>query len=293
MKSLAQFIVKSPGQSALVAGLATASLLLSWVGAAALALYALRFGLAAATPVFIVALLPAGFWALAGDIGPLLTLCGALGLALLLRLRSSWADLLSVLPFAMAALCLLVLVVAPDYVQGLQAMASAFVEQFQQQLVESGSTDTELLTRLQNMPTPGASQLMGMMALMQSTTVLVSLLLARWWQAMLFNPGGFRQEFHSLRLGRIQVLVLVACFVGLVGNEAHAFWAWVFVVPIIVAGIALVHGLVGIAGAASRWLIMFYAALLLFRPAFGLLVALAVMDCALDFRRRLQQSRAG
>ena len=36
-------------------------------------------------------------------------------------------------------------------------------------------------------------------------SLITTLLLARWWQSALYNPGGFRKEFYSLRLPRILV----------------------------------------------------------------------------------------
>ncbi len=36
-------------------------------------------------------------------------------------------------------------------------------------------------------------------------SLIVTLLIARWWQSALFNPGGFREEFHALRLPRTLV----------------------------------------------------------------------------------------
>ena len=36
-------------------------------------------------------------------------------------------------------------------------------------------------------------------------SLIATLLLARWWQAALFNPGGFRKEFYALRLPRVLV----------------------------------------------------------------------------------------
>ena len=44
--------------------------------------------------------------------------------------------------------------------------------------------------------------------------LISALLLARWWQSALFNPGGFREEFHALRLPRALVF---ATMVGLLG----------------------------------------------------------------------------
>lgn len=289
MKSLAEYIVKSQGQAAFVAALATATLLLSWVGAAALGLYILRFGFSASRIVVIAALIPAIFWAGQGDIGPILTHVGVAVLAIVLRARASWAELLTALPFLMASLCILVLLAAPDYVQSFQELAASFVEEFKRQLAANNQSDAQLQEVLQGLNAPSSQQLMGMLALFQSGTVLLSLMFARWWQAILFNRGGFRQEFHRMRLSRVSVLILVGCFVGLIGNAEYSTWSWVFALPMVLAGVALVHGLLGIAQAAPRWLILFYAVLLLVRPALGVLVALAVMDSALDFRSRLYQ----
>ncbi|MDA7687599.1 hypothetical protein N8793_05990, partial [Pseudomonadales bacterium] len=69
MKSLADFIMRSPLQGALVSALATASLFLAWIGAAAVALMVLRHGVNRAAIVFLAALVPAAFWMFAGDIG--------------------------------------------------------------------------------------------------------------------------------------------------------------------------------------------------------------------------------
>ena len=43
-------------------------------------------------------------------------------------------------------------------------------------------------------------------------SLIITMLLARWWQSALFNPGGFREEFHALRLPRTLVF---ATMVGL------------------------------------------------------------------------------
>ena len=47
--------------------------------------------------------------------------------------------------------------------------------------------------------------------------VLLSLFLGRWWQALLFNPGGFRPEFYELGVGRPLAVFMLGLFgVGLV-----------------------------------------------------------------------------
>jgi hypothetical protein len=61
-------------------------------------------------------------------------------------------------------------------------------------------------------------------------------------------------------------------------------------VPMLVAGIALVHALLaGRAGAG--WLGLFWAAMLVLPPVKQLIVALAAVDGLLDLRRRLAAKR--
>jgi uncharacterized protein YybS (DUF2232 family) len=57
----------------------------------------------------------------------------------------------------------------------------------------------------------------------------------------------------------------------------------------LVAGMALVHGLVAKSKLPVRWLVLFYMALFVFRPLVALLAAVAVADSALDFRSRVGQ----
>ena len=42
---------------------------------------------------------------------------------------------------------------------------------------------------------PGVVTIAGMLGLMNAVSCILCLLLARWWQSALFNPGGFRQAY--------------------------------------------------------------------------------------------------
>lgn len=285
MKALAEFIARGQIQAIAVAFLAMASVFFAWVGAAAVAFCILRFGVNAAAPIIIAALLPASYWASVGEIGPLLTVLGIVVLAIMLRARGDWQTVLLLMPFVLVVLCAVVLFLAPNYVEGIRGLIEQFIVQLKSQLASSGKTDQVVV---ENLIAPTSEQLMGMLALMQSLTVLTGLILARWWQALLFNPGGFQQEFHQLRLNRMYVLVLVACFALLAGNASYQMWSWVFILPIAVSGVAMVHGIVVMTQRSTHWLLLFYAVLILVRPALPLLVALAVIDSALDFRGRLK-----
>ena len=62
----------------------------------------------------------------------------------------------------------------------------------------------------------------------------LSLYLARWWQATIYNPGGFGKEFRALNLGKTTALVAmaIALVATLVEGQALAdtFYAMMLVV---------------------------------------------------------------
>jgi hypothetical protein len=112
---------------------------------------------------------------------------------------------------------------------------------------------------------------------------IVLLMLARWMQAVLYNPGGFKQEFHSLRIGQKVALALIVIMLlssfGIVVPEA---WVLYFVLP-------LVHSVVAKKNLSSMWLVTFYI-LLMLPVVVQILVLLALVDSWYDFRSRLSSS---
>ena len=114
------------------------------------------------------------------------------------------------------------------------------------------------------------------------------LMMARWMQALLFNPGGFRLEFHSLRIERHVALGLIAVLL-LAGSGAIVPEAWTlyFLMPLVFAGIALIHAVVAIRKLPVMLLATFYI-LLMLPAAVQLVVLLALLDSWFDFRSRLQ-----
>jgi len=274
MKSLADFIMRSPLQGALVAALATASLFLAWIGAAAVALMVLRHGVNRAAIVFLAALVPAAFWMFAGDIGPLTTLVCAVILAAALRVSQSWSVALLATPFVIGTWCMLIVLLAPEYVETIRLIFEQVLQGFKARVMSSASdTEREVLDRIN---APSGMQIMGMLAILQALTTIFSLLVGRWWQALLYNPGGFQQEFHALKLDRLHGLVLVGGFIVVASQDSYSTWSWMFIVPLLVAGMALVHGLVAKSKLPVRWLVLFYMALFVFRPLVALLAAVAL-----------------
>lgn len=127
--------------------------------------------------------------------------------------------------------------------------------------------------------------------------VMLSLLLARGWQAGLYNPGGFGAEFRALRLGRR--FALATALIGAVAAlptlgavatiAADALLALLLVY--LLQGLALVHALVHtrvVRPPARRgWLGAVYVVLLLAAPQIvPLLAMMGWVDAWVDMRKR-------
>ncbi len=124
--------------------------------------------------------------------------------------------------------------------------------------------------------------------------LLLSLLLARYWQAGVQQPGAFGAEFRTLRLGisaaGLAGLLMLAAFVGdgVIG-ELSANLLLVSAVGFVLQGLAVIHAAAHAFSAQVGWLVGFYV-LLIFLPQVGFLVALfGWLDNLAHFRRRLPQ----
>lgn len=136
-----------------------------------------------------------------------------------------------------------------------------------------------------------AALMTGVMASALAISMLGSLLLARWWQALVVNPGGFRQEFHGLRLGRGMGLVsLLVLALALFQSPLAALAVEVLVLMgglMMMQGLAMVHGLVTLRKANTGWLVGLYVLLILPMTMAQTMAALAVagvIDNWFDFR---------
>jgi hypothetical protein len=121
----------------------------------------------------------------------------------------------------------------------------------------------------------------------------VSLLLARWWQALLYNPGGFGQEFRQLRFGKVaaNVALVISIFAIATENEIAINLLFIIIVLMMFQGLAVVHNLVAKCKLSPSLLTGVYIVMLftLLHGAIGLLLVALVglLDNWLDLRFRL------
>lgn len=136
----------------------------------------------------------------------------------------------------------------------------------------------------------------GIAAAGMSLNALMCLYLARAWQAQLFNPGGFREEFHALRLGQgLAMLSLGFVVLSLIPLGVVSHMAGEIVIVIlslyVLQGLALLHAIVAQRKLHIAWLVVLYLVMLFVLPQLMVLVALmGLVDTWADFRRRLQKN---
>ncbi|MGO1461278.1 MAG: hypothetical protein ACTHV7_03050 [Oleiphilaceae bacterium] len=282
MRALAQFVMRGPLQAGGVAAVTTAVPLLFWIGAAVVGLVILRLGISQGLTIGLWALLPAFGWSvLGGDPTALAVLLQVMLMASLLRTTLSWERALLGGSFLAIVMGLVLPMMYPGLMDELVRAGVSFYEEYNAEMARALGSDLGAVIR----DTMSASMAGSYLALGVGMTML-----ARSWQSGLYNPGGFRKEFHDFRLSPAVAVVFTATMVAgpFIGLNAMLL-AWVAGTPMFLAGLALIHGIVGRKQLSGHWLAMFYVALVLLGPSLMiLLVVLAFVDSWLDIRRRIK-----
>ncbi len=283
MRALADFIMRGRMQAIVVVAGSAALPMLFWLCAAAGSLVLLRRGLNDALGVLVWAILPALVWWYFGDPRTLLVLLGSFGLALLLRNQRSWPRVMlcSVglgLLYAWALGVVFGEPIAALATELQKVLPDMLSDAYQQLSVEEQARLGALLTPV----------LTGLLAALLQITTLLSLILGRYWQALLYNPGGFGLEFRALRFSPAPAMLLLAgMLLGPSLGVQMVMLAPLCSVPLVFAGVALIHGLVAQGRMSRFWLVGLYVTLVLFMQLiYPLLAVLAIVDSLFDFRGR-------
>jgi len=192
------------------------------------------------------------------------------------------------------ALIIGLLVIAAQFLQDQDPVATwrellgPFIQSLvESQLVEQAQQQSLLETMAHWMP--------GMVATGFFMQSLLALFLARWWQAVLYNPGGFRVEFCQLRMHRAVAAVTLGILLLRLLDIDGGFWdyfAMLLLAAWFLQGLALAHGVVHLLGAKTGWLVGLYLLLLFAMPhTVTALAAAGFADGWIDFRARLRAGK--
>jgi len=305
MRALAGLIVGGPMQAVLVIALCTAlsflapplTSILGYGGAAALALYSLHVGARAGAVALLGAAVATGVLTqlvlhqgLAVVVTSLLLWIPVWLAAMVLRRTGSLAMAMLVLTGLALLLVMLIFALLGDpatwWVERLESLADAVAAQ-----PELG-IDREAVAHFIETVAPVMT---GTMAAGLSFAALTCVILGRWWQALLVNPGGLRKDFYALRLNRVLSLVGIAIVglatlkLGVLSNLALQ-WSLIAMVPFLFVGLAVVHASLANLKAAKGWLIALYVLMSLLPQVLLMVILVGVLDPWLELRRRTEKA---
>jgi hypothetical protein len=279
MRALAGFVMRGRREALLVAVVASVVPMFFWVGSAAVGLFTLRRGGTEGGFVALWALLPCLVLARFGEVVPAAAMIGIWLVAMVLRATRSWALTLLAASAIGLVFGLGLLGAGGAYLEAVRTIAEGFIAE-----VGKRSGDPAVAAQLQ---APDTQQIASIFGFMLALTLVGCTVLARWWQSALFNPGGFREEFHAIRFGSVPGLALVGAGASLyLQGPAMQIWAQILMLPLLVAGIGLVHALVA-RRRVGGMLGLLYAALLLAPPVKYVVMGLAAVDAVANLRRLL------
>ena len=279
LRGIADFAMSGRRQAVTVAILFALVPMLNLLSGAVVALVTLRKGWQEGFLVMLWALLPALLQLYVGDASPVFMLIAALLAGQVLRSSQSWQAVL---------VLILVLGLGTQLSLPLQTQYLAQVTQVIQQMLDEGRSLQ--LADAGEMQAASTDEVVALLlhfyGAYHMTLFVACLALGRYWQALLFNPGGFGQEFHSLRLDpRFAGLLLVLLAAGELGVQPLAAWVPLFCVPPMVNGLALCHFVVAQRKLGGSWLFLAYLLVVLMVPA---IILLGFMDSFANLRQRLK-----
>ena len=282
MKALAEFILRGRLQALIVALIGSFFPLIS---SATIALVSICKGAKEGTLLFLWVSLALVLLQQAGTENPLLTAVSIASLGIMVivgavhKVLASWQWTLLAIVAVAVAISLAFGIFMGSSVTNLVATAQEMLSN-----VQSQEQDAQLSIGLTD------SMLLGLVATILAVGSMMSLMLARWWQAGIYNPGGFQKEFHSYTIdAKIAVLIVVILIVGQLLPQSSKLWAELAVLPLLVVGIALVHFTVKLFGQGKQWLAFVYVGMIMVgKPVILVLVVLALTDSLIDLRSRLE-----
>jgi len=292
---LARFILRGPNQAALVAAtMAMLGVLLApamWVSAAAIALITLVKDYQQGMKVMAFTTLGSALFAWLIFSSPvvivyfvLMAWLPAWLAATVLKQTLSLAASLQVITVLSLSAVIVLYVVFPGFGElwrePLDTLVQQLAEQYQGQIS---------LAELQQAEELVIKLIPGLIASSVLFGTMISLFLARWWQAVVLNPGGFGKEFKALNLGKTSALIaagIVAASI-IIGTEPVYAMLLLVLALYLTQGLSVVHAVVSGRKFNVVWLYVLYIAIIFVPHIVAALLVVGITDAWINYRRRL------
>ncbi|MFN3234794.1 MAG: hypothetical protein ACE365_05230 [Gammaproteobacteria bacterium] len=207
----------------------------------------------------------------------------------LLRYFAQWALIIQVFAFLGMVVVGVVHLTMPD----VEASWTQSIYQYLQQMPVPSDMQAHDQASLKALAGFLSQFATGFEVLTVSAGVLFKLLLARWWQSIVFNPGALQKELHHIRLDRWLSLLLIAIL-------AFAFFRFSVALDVLppiaaaffVAGLSLLH--FAVKPQKLNWILLciFYGGVVFLFPYLApVVIFMAWIDSWLNFRKLITLKR--
>ena len=206
-------------------------------------------------------------------------------LASALAMTDSWSKTLQLTLLLSVAGVLLFHLTHPDVAAFWEPVLKQMKPMLQQAYQLSGSELDETITK-------AASWMTGTFAAALAMIAIISLIFARNWQARLYNPGGFGEEFRQIVIGKqASIAMLVGITLAVItNNQLMIELLMIGVAVFMFQGISLAHSVVKQRNMSIRWLVALYVLMfLLLIQMIVLLATFGLVDNFADFRRQVSK----
>lgn len=209
--------------------------------------------------------------------------------AIVLRRYGNWNLVIEIAMFSGIAMVAVVHLFYPDIQSWWSSLVTGYMNKTLNQLAIDGAVIPDD-TRASLMATTAqfADYATGMLVASLLFNALLQLVLARWWQAVIFNPGGLRKELHQIRLSYLSAMIFVAAIgLAVIGNAFGFDVMPVIIAAFCAAGLSLIHRMLLPNKNSWFWLTLVYLGLI-FLSQVGIVAVsiLGLFDSLFDFRKQ-------
>ncbi|MCY4263411.1 MAG: hypothetical protein OXE78_00950 [Gammaproteobacteria bacterium] len=272
MRGLAEYVMNGRRQAIIAAVLLGVIPIVNLLNPVVVGLVVLRRGPLEGFIIFLWSLLPLLGWYSTGEFVPLIMLLSISGLSLLLRETGSWEKTLLAAILVGVGFSIFVHV-NPDQIEALA------------ELINRQSSPEQQSIQVERLQEVIPDYLNGFYVFLS----IILLMIARWMQSILYNPGGFQKEFQKLRISpKFAMLLLGMVVLSRFEVFIPAGWLLYMLLPMLFSGIALIHAVVARNRMSRLWLVLFYL-LLLLPYSLQFLALAALIDSLYDFRGRMNK----
>ncbi len=210
-------------------------------------------------------------------------------LSVVLRRFANWSWVVEIATYVGIVLVCVIHLIYPDLSAWWSTQLTAYFNKtavMVGQLVPDGASSTEAVSA--EMIANVKRFVTGFLVASIVFNALLQLVLARWWQSVIFNPGALQRELHQVRLSYISVAMFVlVSILAYLENALGLDLLPVLITAFGMSGMSLIHRLVLSNRAAWFWLTLIYISILLMFPLGLMLVAMVgVFDSLLDLRKK-------